>query len=225
MVKKLDWDSNFFNLKVGELNAEEYKSSSEASAFDILYVLGNNEFDLKIDQFENTFSEVKVKFGKKPENKKSNSNDIYAINDVKNDIQDLYQLAFESGKNSRFLLDKKFKEEKFKELYRAWVDNSISKKFADDILVYMEQNKLLGFVSYKINNDKASVGLIAVNSNQQGKGIGGKLLTELENILFDKNIQEVIIPTQLANIQACNFYKKQGYSIIEQTYIKHYWKK
>lgn len=224
MVKKLDWDSNFFNLKVGEIVVEEYKSTFDTASFDLLYVYGKKEFELIIHQFENTFSEVKVKYCKKIFTKNINSNNIFSIHDVKIDIQDLYQLAFESGKSSRFLLDNKFDDNKFKELYKAWIENSISKKIADDILVYIEKNELLGFVSYKISNEKASVGLIAVNPNHQGNKIGGKLLAKLENVLLDKNINEIIIPTQLANIQAFNFYKKQNYSIIETIYIKHYWK-
>ena len=44
---------------------------------------------------------------------------------------------------SRFNLDKKFGRTKFEELYVKWVDNSINKVFADDLLIYKENNQTL----------------------------------------------------------------------------------
>ncbi|MBL4663030.1 MAG: dTDP-4-amino-4,6-dideoxygalactose transaminase [Flavobacteriaceae bacterium] len=70
----------------------------------------------------------------------------------------------------------------------------------------------------------ATIGLIAVNSSHQGKGIGGELINAVEVQLLDRGITTLRIPTQLKNEQACKFYKKLGYSPIEKTDIKHYWR-
>ena len=64
-------------------------------------------------------------------------------------------------------------------MYRLWVDNSLSKQFADDILVYKEGKTVSGMVTYKQNKDKASVGLIAVSPEAQGKGIGKKITASI----------------------------------------------
>jgi len=37
-------------------------------------------------------------------------------------------------------------------------------------------------------------------------------------------MDKMLIPTQKENILACNFYKKNGYSVKEETVIKHYWR-
>ena len=63
-----------------------------------------------------------------------------------------------------------------------------------------------------------------MDKKHQGKGIGGILLKHLETILYQKGITSLTIPTQFENKQACNFYSKQGYSIFENTFIKHFWK-
>ncbi|NBL65781.1 dTDP-4-amino-4,6-dideoxygalactose transaminase [Flavobacterium sp. NST-5] len=104
------------------------------------------------------------------------------------------------------------------------MDNSINKKFADGILIFFEDQKPKGFVTYKIQETSATVGLIAVDAEFQGNKIGAKLLIHLEQMLIEKNVKQLIIPTQLSNHQACHFYTKQGYSIKNQTRIKHYWK-
>jgi len=224
MIKRLDWDSNFFNLKIGEIIYDENYKEIDISDYDLIYGVSNEDFQLKLSGFENTFSETKIIFIKSPKADIPISESIFKLDEAIIDRKELYLLAYESGKNSRFFLDKKFDEKHFKKLYRAWIDNSISKKIADEVLVYFEENKLKGFVTYKTNNSTAFVGLIAVNPNNQGKGVGAKLLRFLENSAFEKEIKEIIIPTQLSNVQACSFYQKQGYSIKNKTYIKHYWK-
>lgn len=223
-IKRLDWDSEFFNLKVGEINYDKNLQGQNSADYDLIYILSNEDFQLNLDCFENSFSETKVNFIKTLEANGDASKFIFEFDKVAIDKQQLYLLAYESGKNSRFLLDTKFDENHFKKLYQTWIDNSINKKFADGVLVYFEENILKGFVTYKTNNVTASVGLIAVDNNYQGKGIGAKLLQNLENLLYQKKITQLTIPTQLTNIQACSFYTKQGYSIKDKTFIKHYWK-
>lgn len=224
MIKKMEWDSDFFNLNVGELLYKEHNDSLNYVDFDLLYVVSAEDFDLKWKGFENSFSEQKIKFYKELKEIQQLSENVFSCEEIAYDIQDIYQLAFESGKHSRFLLDKKFSPEKFKELYKIWIDNSLSKNFADDVLVYKYQGKMVGLLTYKTIEKEAFVGLIAVSPEHQGKGIGGIMLKHLETILYAKGIYSLTIPTQDQNQQACNFYNKIGYSISEKTYIKHYWK-
>ena len=225
MINRLDWDSNFFEIEIGELICQEHFNLENAEFFDLFYIKSNKDFELEINNFENTFSENKVVFSKNLNFSETSKKNIFSVNKIDFKIEEIYELAYESGKFSRFFLDINFNIEKFKELYKKWVDNSISKLFADDLFVYQEDNKTIGFVTYKIKNNIATIGLIAVCPNEQGKGIGGKLLNYLENFLIKSNINILSIPTQENNIAACKFYKKQGYNISDKTIIKHYWKK
>ena len=224
MITKLEWDSNFFNLKVGELKYDGNSNENDFQNFDLIYLISNEDVELDVPGFENTFSETKVTFIKSLENTSKSKQPIFTLDEIEVNKEQLYVLAYESGKNSRFLLDAKFTKQQFKKLYQTWVDNSINKKFADGILIFFEDNKLKGFATYKINSATAFVGLIAVGPDFQGKGIGAKLLVYLENLLFEQGLKQLTIPTQLSNIQACNFYIKLGYSIKNKIAIKHYWK-
>lgn len=225
MIEEKKWDSDFFNLKIGEVNFFDSKISSNYTDFDLLYVVSHEDFDLQIEGFNNSFSEQKVKFYKEIQSQDKLSNQVFSIKNSSYDIQDLYELAYESGKNSRFLLDPNFGNEKFKQLYQIWINNSVSNEFATDVLIYKEENKTVGLLTYKSNKNEAFVGLIAVSNEHQGKGIGGILLRHLETVLFNQGINSLTIPTQLENQSACSFYKKQGYSIAEIIHIKHFWKK
>jgi ribosomal protein S18 acetylase RimI-like enzyme len=223
MIKKLEWDTAFFGLRVGELDFKEWQDCLNETDYDLLYVISFDDFDLEIKGFENTFSEQKIKFFKELKRPQELSDNVFSFKESDN-IQEVYELAYESGKHSRFLLDKNFSPEKFKDLYKRWIDNSIAGNFADDVLLFKYDRKTVGLLSFKTTDKDAVVGLIAVSSQYQGKGIGGIMLKHLEGFLFNKGINSLTIPTQHQNQQACYFYNKLGYSISEQTYIKHYWK-
>ncbi|MGL2964069.1 GNAT family N-acetyltransferase [Flavobacterium sp. RSB2_4_14] len=224
MIVEKKWDSDFFNLKIGEVNFTDVKDCINFADYDLLYIVSDYDFDLKIDGFTNSFSEQKVKFNKKLGEVFQTNEHVFSHSKIKYNIQDIYQLAFESGIHSRFLLDRNFGTKKFEELYRLWIDNSISKTFAEDVLFYKRNEEIAGLLTYKITDDKATVGLIAVSKQYHGKGIGGDLLMYLETILYQKGITSLMIPTQFKNKKASNFYNKHGYSIFENTFIKHYWK-
>lgn len=223
MIKELIWDSEFFNLKVGEWNLDE-GDSQITNAFELVYVKSSSKKEPVIEGFKNSFGETKVVFAKQLQKQEILSQNIRSIS-TNDDLNSLYNLAYESGKFSRFKLDEKFGDDNFKKLYRAWIDNSLNRRFADEVIVFAENNTITGFVTYKINNNFATAGLIAVNPQKQGFGIGKKLLNFVEQQLINKDIFELRIPTQLENEGACFFYKKQGYTILETSHIMHYWKK
>ena len=223
MIKKLEWDSDFFGIKVGELILNTDTEINNELDYDLIYVKLNAEYNLSLKNFTNTFSETKILFSKELKTLHSLNNEVKSISETDHDIDQIYELAFESGKQSRFKLDEKIGKENFEKLYKAWVDNSLNYKFATDVLLYKINADVAGFVTYKIESEIATIGLIAVSEIYQGQGIGKKLLQEVENRLIQNKIQQLNIPTQLENSQACNFYKNNDYQIIETTNIKHYW--
>ncbi len=223
-VNKLEWDSNFFKLEVGDLNLIN-SVLPNCDNFDLIYVKTEKGEEIKIKNFEKTYTETKIVFRKFLNGLKNSCNAVFDISEIDYSIEELNQLAYESGKYSRFKLDRRIDSNKFFELYELWIINSLNKKFADDIFVYQEDSTIIGFVTYKVTNNYATIGLIAVSPNHQGKGIGKQLIDKVENELFKKNINELRIPTQEENIQACFFYEKLGYKKLEVININHYWKK
>ncbi|GGD22640.1 GNAT family N-acetyltransferase [Flavobacterium orientale] len=223
-VKRLDWDSDFFNLEVGELIIDT-SDAFELGNFDLIYVRSNEKKEIELNGFEKTYSETKVIYQKRIVNSNPINNQVIELSETNYSIIELNQLAFESGNHSRFKLDNRLDNRKFEELYELWVKNSINKSFADEVFVYLHEIKIAGFVSYKVVHDYATIGLIAVSKAFQGKGIGKELLFKVENELVEKGINELRIPTQEENHQACGFYEKLGYKKFETTNISHYWRK
>lgn len=222
MMKELTWDSEFFNVKIGEWNLDEGDSEG-VNPFELVYIKSNSKKEPILEGFKNSFEETKVLFTKQLVKEAIEEQNIRSASSNDN-LESLYNLAYESGKFSRFKLDERFGIENFQKLYRAWIDNSINKRFADDVVVFTENNTITGLVTYKITSNFATIGLIAVHPEYQGHGIGKKLLGFVEQQLLEKNILELRIPTQLENNGACSFYRKQGYAVLETSHIMHYWK-
>lgn len=225
-VKKLQWDSDFFNKAIGEITIENNCNKPIfVNNFDLIYLKSKSDFYYEFENFIENFKEIKVIFEKKlTPNFVSENPNITTLSNITFDKHTLYQLAFESGKYSRYKLDNNFDSDDFLKLYKKWVDNSINNTFADNILVYLFESEIVGFVSYKKHNSYAKIGLIAINPNHQGKGIGRQLMQALENELQQIGIIFLQIPTQFSNDMACNFYNSIGYKIIEKQIIKHFWR-
>ena len=227
-IKTLEWDSAFFNKKIGELmlsKTDTTEFSNKPHAFDLLIFKSSKNKNITIDGFKNTFQETKYVFSKKISDIKKNETNI-KINDF--DTAPLkatlfYNLAYESGKYSRFKLDPFYKNEDFYNLYNKWIDNSINKTYADKIFYILDNQKVIGLVTLKNNDTFATIGLIAVAQSYQGKGLGKQLINKVENYCYLNALKTLKIPTQKKNTNACNFYKKLNYNIVEKTFINHLW--
>jgi ribosomal protein S18 acetylase RimI-like enzyme len=224
-IKHLDWDSTFFRKNIGLLELSNDGNFPEnQNDFDLIYVVSDQDIAIEIIDYKQSYSENKIIFSKKIVQNKE-----FADANIFTELQDsnkkeIYDLAFESGKFSRFKLDPNFGQSGFEALYKIWVDNSLNKKIADAVIVYKEQGNILGFVTYKVCGTYATIGLIGVCLAYQGKGIGKKLIASVENELVTNGIEELRIPTQLQNEMACKFYKGLGYTIIENKSIRHFWR-
>ena len=93
------------------------------------------------------------------------------------------------------------------------------------ILVAYDEDKIAGFVDYMITFNSATISQIAVLPNYRKKGLGSKLLEEMEKS-FPKEIDDVVetitLEVRESNINAISFYKKNGYENV--VIKKHYYK-
>lgn len=225
-IKYLDWDSSFFNKKIGELEIDSSTSHFPELEYDLLYVKQKKNFKLEIPGYIELYNETKLRFCKTLEsNTQAVDKRIFSALQCSNiKVKQIYDLALESGKESRFKLDKKFTKTAFNELYKRWVDNSLNQKIAKDVLVFCVQDEIKGFITYSITAQNGAIGLLSVSPQEQGKGLGAQLIVALEENLKRLEIKNLSVQTQEHNNTACKFYKKNGFKIIEKQIIKHYWK-
>lgn len=226
MLEKLEWDSNFFLKNIAEIKIENSQSIPlDNLQYDLIVSNQLDDSPLQINGYTELFKETKLIFIKNIfDVKSSENNEVKDSDDYTKDARFFSDLAYESGKMSRFRLDAKFGLSKFKELYDLWIINSLNKKFATKTF-FIEKNEVaIGFVTLQQNNGIGKIGLIATLPDFQGLGLGRKLLEHTENYCAQNNIKYLQIATQKENLNACKFYEKMGYAVNEALIIKHFWR-
>ena len=216
-IQRLDWDSNSFGYEVGRIEIDNPENFHYDNFFNI-----SKKFKLvyiytfhKIENVQLKLVDEKAIFCQTIENAKAPVRQqlpeiISSFNFEKNSIEELRELALLSGIYSRFNTDNNFKNNEYQNLYQQWINNSVNGKLAIDVIVSLIKNKIIGLLTLnKKNESTADIGLLAVNDNYRGYGIGTDLINEA--IERAKNIQfkEIQVVTQLANTPAVKFTKRQ----------------
>jgi dTDP-4-amino-4,6-dideoxy-D-galactose acyltransferase len=173
--KILDWDSRFFGYKIASVHTSELKPDKLSRILndlkkescklvycfvDPLDVVTNDS----ILKLSGMLADEKVTFSIHgfDENKSLTSGHIrpYALTYPSVRIKDL---ALQSGIFSRFKVDPGFCNNEYENLYTEWIVKSVDKSFADEILVYYDDNEEKGFISLSTKNSIGSIGLLAVD--------------------------------------------------------------
>ena len=222
----LNWDTENFGFKIGyiEINncdnllVEQLKKDAKKENFKLIYLKSPsllNNISLFFDE--------KLVYSKNQE--KINEFSCPEIESYRNTSiieSEIYDLALKSGEYSRYKLDNNFPVDCFRVLYKKWIENSIYTDFATDVLVYKIKNKPVGLLTYKHEEDKSNIGIISVNQEFQGCGIGSKLIKYYHSLLKNK-VKVFDVVTQGVNNPAKSFYEKNGYKLTSRTYIYHLW--
>lgn len=229
-IELLDWDSKFFGYKVArvrqgllaadmpllfqELDTERVRLAYFFSDDQIIFT-HSNSFEVKL-------VDKKITYLKKVELfKASEFISPYQSGDVQ---EDLLNLALESGHCSRFNVDENIGRQKFEALYTEWITASVSKKMADEVLVYSKAGGIQGFITIGQKIGRVDIGLIAVGQAHRGKGIGKALMQAAEVYYFSK-LTEIQVVTQGTNIAARSLYEHNGYAVESEIFTYHIWNK
>ena len=231
MIEIAQWDTEHFGIKVGNLILDgnvsketlyEEIASAKAEGYDLLYLKGGIlQEDCLSDRIILADEKVVYSLTKQADDYHKCDN---VVSYLKKDLDvRLLLLALQSGGHSRYYTDKNMPISVYITLYQTWITNSLNGSIATDVLVYSEDNDVLGLLTYKLHNNKAVIGLVDVDNSSKGKGIGSKLMqTFISELPVGTRIE---VATQKSNSVACHYYEKNGFNIDSITNIYHIWVK
>lgn len=229
MIEEVKWDSKFFNFPIGSFRIKEQmqwdlnKFIAESKKFNLVYIF--SETKLEHDSFIKLVDR-KVIYSKKLVSNVNPINEVVDFDSKYHNYSDLLDLGYLSGTLSRFKLDSKFSNKEFKNLYKVWIDNSLSGEIAFKVFVKMELNKIAGFVTLMETNIQTSqIGLIAVNPEFQGRNIASDLIKKSELASLSCGFMNLEVATQYDNLAARKLYEKNNFEIKKIEYIYHLWNK
>lgn len=224
-IDNMDWDSRFFGFDVARIDTDctdecavdaEIRRLQRQGA-ELIYVF--SAYPLRLCGFNAMLVDQKLSY--------VNTNPVYRpvdknIVDVSEVSRQLYELGCQAGGHSRYKVDPNIKEDDFRRMFRLWVDNSVSRQFADYVFAYEVDGEAVGFVTAKVKGDELSIGLIATDENYRGCGIGGALIQTIVNLASELHLKAEVT-TQADNVTACRFYERHGFNIASRSYVYHVW--
>ena len=174
-----------------------------------------SESPLAISDSSIQLVDTKITYRKMISKSIETSSDIVAYRGELNEF--LLTLAYDSGVYSRYKVDPRLTQNEFEKLYKLWIKKALDAKSI------LEAPELQGMVSYDVEEKVASIGLIAVSKESQGKGWGKKLMKAAERCVANQGIKEIRVITQENNSPACKLYESLGYEIVDRVFVYHYW--
>ena len=227
----LEWDSEFFNLKIGKLSGIKLEDSQDKlknlfdDCIDLIYYYSDSPLDSSYfsPYYDVLLVDTKIPIKKFVEPKSTHPK-ISSYSGGKNN-NELIALAQLAGGYTRFKIDSKISDKKFNELFKIWMEKSIEGSMASKVLVYTENDKIVGFATAKIENKIGYAPLLAVDRKYEGLGISFALMNAVQSYLFENGCEFLISSTQKINKKALKIYERWGCIFDDPVYVYHLWRK
>jgi ribosomal protein S18 acetylase RimI-like enzyme len=227
----LTWDSNFFGFKVATitapfLNKEEIVdvcNKMKAESINLSYWKTSHEITEFPDQLDANLADIACIYSIELPLKTVKTDKHITLYRDQVVSDELESIAIQCGVHSRFKTDKRFAIGSYERMYKTWIEKSVNRLLADDIIIYKKEDKIAGIVTVYVKNNIGFIGLFGIDESMRGIGIGKHLLHAAINYFIDKKCERAQVITQNDNKAACSIYEKCGFLIKQKSYCYHIW--
>ena len=230
----LDWDSRTFGIPVASLSNPEARSEQLRNLLNHLREKGIRlayfpartliTDETIMHDFDGVLADEKVTFIKQLSGVEPTFTDPNIHSYPAGTVSDeLLLLAFDSGLYSRFRVDGHFVHQEYQVLYKAWIERSVTREIAHEVLVYEVGGHLMGMVTLGEKKGRGDIGLVAVSGLARGRGIGKKLMAAAEADFIHRGYRNIQVVTQGVNEAAMKLYMSSGFTLEEKLYYYHFW--
>lgn len=242
MIEYLEWDSDFFGISVGSVRN---RVDSESHLDSVLRELKESNLNLiyltvPVDRADLITGILREREAILADTRVEMSADIAKLNSRQElDEPDGFLIRMAEDKDAvpagelasycfrgltRFYRDPRLSDERCDELYRTWAERDIGRE-SNSCLICTFKERTAGFSTAVCTGDKnAKIGLIGVDTEFRGCGVGQALLKNTAGMLWEKGIEHLIAVTQLASIGAMRMYERAGFLLRETSVVLHLWK-
>jgi dTDP-4-amino-4,6-dideoxy-D-galactose acyltransferase len=236
LITKLEWDSGFFGFNIAFLSCmhltenimRRIENFIRRENIRLVEYLCNchDRTSVRIAE-QNGFNFTDIRLTYKyvlKEKQEVGLNGLAFAKATEQDIPRLRILNKDIYKDSRYFFDGNFAIEKVHEFYPGWVEKSVRGQYDDQCCCLYDQNTPVAFCTLKFDRENsANIGLLGVDPEYQGKGLGKKILYSVFNLLIDKGIQQFFVVTQGRNYAAQILYQATGFRTESTQLWYHKW--
>lgn len=137
---------------------------------------------------------------------------------------ELVELGIAAGERSRFARDPRFGREWQRRMYRVWIERSLAREIAFDVLIAHGPSGLAeGLLTLGQRGGCADIGLVAVGAEHRGRGVGSRLIRAALARAAREGFSEIQVVTQGDNEAACQLYARHGFTLATRQLVYHLW--
>jgi dTDP-4-amino-4,6-dideoxy-D-galactose acyltransferase len=235
--RPLPWDSEFFGFPIGRLDAEAARSeaslraaTSEADgdAIRCLYLLLDSQDVSGLQRaiacgFMPVDIRVELELALEPPDPAlSAAPGIRPA--VEADISALEQLARQTMRETRFLVDPGFPANRASELYSAWARRGVLGAPLHRALITEETDAGFIICGVDATTRAGAIELIGVATGQARRGIGRALVRTAGALFVTEGCTRASVVTQGRNVMALRLYEACGYRTSDVGWWLHRWR-
>lgn len=231
----LPWDTKFFGYKIGSITAKNLTEEALSRLISALEKKGVVLIYLYIDpddvlsagsaQKANAYLvDAKVTYSRTVPAESGAHFPTYPYSYIHPSANArLRDLTLQCGQFSRFKLDCNFRNNEFERLYSCWIEKSVARKIAKDVLVYEADGQELGLATLRVVGGMGHIGLFVVDTQVRRRSIGKTLMECIYQKCREYGLGNIQVVTQKANKHACCFYEKCRFIEKRTEHIYHLW--
>jgi ribosomal protein S18 acetylase RimI-like enzyme len=220
----LDWDSEFWGVRIGRVTED----APDLEAVDVwarehevacLYFLCRDEpgAAIRAEQAGWRLTDVRVELTRPAADETSSVRPAGA-----KDEAPLRGMARANHRITRFYADPDFPDERCDDLYETWIRRSLE-GWADAVLVAETEGAPAGYVSLHARGDTGSIGLIGVDPGARGRQLGRELVLGAVRWCVDQGLADVTVVTQGRNVPALRTFESCGFRTTDVGLWFHRW--
>ncbi len=239
MINILDWDSDFFGIKIARANLSRLTLETARAVVDqartdqiaCVYLLADSDDPATAHAAEAVgfhLMDIRVTLDTRVPLDLNLAADL-PLPDRGSvrpfhpaDLDTLKRIARASYTASRFYADPRFPRDKCDALYDTWITRSCD-GWAQAVLVADVEGIAAGFITCHTKAETGSIGLVGVDANQQGKGLGSTLVDASLRWFAANGCTSVEVVTQGRNIGAQRIYQARGFKTRSVQLWYHVW--
>lgn len=237
VVKKLEWDSQFFGFPVAYVSCRNLSDSILFRINQFVKTHGINLAEYLCNCHDNRsvtiaekagfhFTDIRITFERKlgfQDNLTLPDNLTFGLADTSH-VSYLKEMSRQLYKDSRYYFDGNFQREKIDEFFAGWVEKAVLGTFDHECYCFFVEEEPIGYCTIRYNKKTScSIGLFGLASNYQGKGLGKLLLLHVFDEMTKKGLQRVQVVTQGRNYLAQRLYQQAGFLTKSTELWYHKW--
>jgi len=237
VCRYLDWDSEFFGVRVARFLASRLDAGSVQSALtwckdnniQCLYLLadsGDSETTKLAEDNGFRLVDIRTTMTKDMTNhglRGDGSAGILVRGAVAEDIPQLRAIARTGHRDTRFYHDEHFPKHRCDALYETWIERSCS-GYAGAVLVAELAGHPVGYITCHFDDETSGrIGLAGVHPDHQGLHVGRTLVTQAAALFAERGVRRVSVVTQGRNVRAQRLYQRCGFTTSAVELWYHRW--